>query len=100
MIEREILKETVSKGKTVPEKKPKKRYYKPRKKKETKQEEFTGLEMEMIQRSGEIHSIIKPNQVGSYKVGKSFHIFFEKKPSSIHRFFTKLFLGWKWQDQK
>ena len=97
MKEVEILKETVSQSKP---KEFKKRTYKPRKKKETKQEEYAGLEMEMVQRSSEIHSIIKPNQAGSYKVGKSFHIFFEKKPNSIHRFFTKLFLGWKWQDQK
>jgi hypothetical protein len=96
-MEKEILKETVSKDKPVPQKK---KSYKPRKKKETKQEEYTGLEMEMIQRSGEIHSIIKPNQAGSYKVGKSFHIFFEKKPNLFNRFFTKLFLGWKWHDQK
>jgi len=96
-MEKSILKETVRQDKPVT---PKKRNYKPRKKKETKQEEFTGLEIEMIQRSGEIHSIIKPIQAGSYKVGKSFHIFFEKKPNSIHRFFTKLFLGWIWQDQK
>ena len=96
-MEKSILKETVRQDKPVT---PKKRNYKPRKKKETKQEEFAGLETEMIQRSGEIHSIIKPIQAGSYKVGKSFHIFFEKKPNSIHRFFTKLFLGWIWQDQK
>ena len=96
-MEKSILKETVRQDKPVT---PKKRNYKPRKKKETKQEEFTGLETEMIQRSGEIHSIIKPIQAGSYKVGKSFHIFFEKNPNSIHRFFTKLFLGWIWQDQK
>jgi hypothetical protein len=96
-MEKSILKETVRQDKPVT---PKKRNYKPRKKKETKQEEFTGLEIEMIQRSGEIHSIVKPIQAGSYKVGKSFHIFFEKKPNSIHRFFTKLFLGWIWQDQK
>ena len=96
-MEKSILKETVRQDKPVT---PKKRNYKPRKKKETKQEEFTGLETEMIQRSGEIHSIIKPIQAGSYKVGKSFHIFFEKKPNSIHRFFTKLFVGWIWQDQK
>jgi hypothetical protein len=96
-MEKSILKETVRQDKPVT---PKKRNYKPRKKKETKQEEITGLETEMIQRSGEIHSIVKPIQAGSYKVGKSFHIFFEKKPNSIHRFFTKLFLGWIWQDQK
>jgi hypothetical protein len=96
-MEKEILKETVSKDKPVPQKK---KSYKPRKKKETKQEEYTGLEMEMVQRSSEVHSIKKPIQAGSYKVGKSFHIFFDKKPNSIHRFFTKLCLGWEWQDQK
>jgi hypothetical protein len=41
-----------------------------------------------------------PKQVGYYKIGKSFHVFFEQKPKSIHRFFTKLFLGWQWKDQK
>ena len=96
-MEKEILKETVSKDKPVPQKK---KSYKPRKKKETKQEEYTGLEMEMVQRSSEVHSIKKPIQAGSYKVGKSFHIFFDKKPNSIHRFFTKLCFGWEWQDQK
>jgi len=96
-MEKEILKETVSKERPVPQKK---RNYKPRKKKETKQEEYTGLEMEMVQRSSEVHSIKKPIQAGSYKVGKSFHIFFDKKPNSIHRFFTKLCLGWEWHDQK
>jgi hypothetical protein len=97
MKEVEILKETVSQSKP---KEFKKRTYKPRKKKETKQEEFTGLEHEMVQRSSEIHSIKKPIQAGSYKIGKSFHVFFEEKPKSIHRFFTKLFLGWEWKDQK
>jgi hypothetical protein len=55
---------------------------------------------EMIDRAGEIHSIKPSKQAGSYKIGKSFHIFFEKKPNSLHRFFTKLLLGWKWHDQK
>ena len=96
-MEKIILKETVSKEKPVL---PKKKSYKPRKKKETKQEEFAGLEYEMVQRSSEIHSIKKPIQAGSYKIGKSFHVFFEQKPKLIHRFFTKLFLGWVWKDQK
>jgi hypothetical protein len=97
-MEKEILKETVSKEKPI---KNYKRSYKPKKKKETKQEEFTDLEIEMIQRSGEVPNIkgIK-KQVGYYKIGKSFHVFFEEKPKSIHRYFTKLFLGWKWHDQK
>jgi hypothetical protein len=96
-MEKVILKETVSKEKPTTAKK---KTYKPRKKKEIKTEEFKGLEHDMVQRSSEIHSIYKPVQAGSYKIGKSFHIFFDKKPNPIHRFFTKLFLGWKWQDQK
>ena len=44
-MEKIILKETVSKEKPVL---PKKKSYKPRKKKETKQEEFTGLENEIM----------------------------------------------------
>ena len=96
-MEKIILKETVSKEKPVSAKK---KTYKPRKKKETKQEEFTDFTEEMVMRSNEIHSIKKTTQAGSYKVGKSFHIFFEKKPNLIHKFFTKLLLGWEWHDQK
>ena len=96
-MEKVILKETVSKEKPLLQKK---KSYKPRKKKEVKTEDFKGLEHEMVQRAGEIHSIKKPVQAGSYKIGKSFHVFFEEKPNAIHRYFTKLFLGWKWQDQK
>lgn len=97
MKEKEILKETV---RQVKPESAKKRTYKPRRKKEVKTEEFKGLEHDMVQRSNEIHSIYKPVQAGSYKIGKSFHIFFDKKPNLIHRFFTKLFLGWKWVDNK
>jgi hypothetical protein len=97
-MEKEILKETVSKERPVPQKK---KSYKPRKKKETKQEEFIGLELEMVQRSGEVPNIKGiQKQVGYYKIGKSFHVFFEQKPKAIHRYFTKLLLGWKWHDQK
>jgi hypothetical protein len=94
MKELEILKETVSKEKPTTTKK---RNYKPRKKKEPK----FNLENEMVMRSEEVPNIKGlPKQAGSYKIGKSFHIFFEQKPKSIHRFFTKLFLGWEWKDQK
>ena len=93
-MEKEILKETVSKEKPVPQKK---RNYKPRKKKETK----VNLEDEMVMRSEEIPNIRGiQKQVGYYKIGKSFHVFFEQKPKAIHRYFTKLLLGWKWHDQK
>jgi hypothetical protein len=94
MKELEILKETVSKEKPTTTKK---RNYKPRKKKEPKFD----LENEMVMRSEEVPNIKGlQKQAGSYKIGKSFHVFFEKKPKSIHRFFTKLFLGWEWKDQK
>ena len=93
-MEKEILKETVSKERPVPQKK---RNYKPRNKKETK----VNLVDEMVMRSEEIPNIKGiQKQVGYYKIGKSFHVFFEQKPKSIHRFFTKLLLGWKWHDQK
>jgi len=56
---------------------------------------------EMVMRSEEIPNIKGiQKQVGYYKIGKSFHIFFEEKPKAIYRFFTKLLLGWKWHDQK
>ena len=93
-MEKEILKETVSKERPVVTKK---KTYKPRKKKETK----VNLEDEMVMRSEEIPNIKGiQKQVGYYKIGKSFHVFFEQKPKTIHIFFTKLFLGWKWHDQK
>ena len=94
-MEKVILKETVSKEKP---KDYKKKTYKPRKKKEM--EDFKGLDNEFVMRANEVPHIKIPKQVGYYKIGKSFHIFFEKKPNVIHRFFSKLFLGWKWQDQK
>ena len=93
-MEKEILKETVSKERPVPQKK---RNYKPRNKKETK----VNLVDEMVMRSEEIPNIKGiQKQVGYYKIGKSFHFFFEEKPKAIYRFFTKLLLGWKWHDQK
>jgi hypothetical protein len=93
-MEKQILKETVSVEKPISAKK---RSYKPRKKKEPKYD----LSNELVMRSEEVpHIKGLPKQVGYYVVGKGFHIFFQKKPNAIHRYFTKLFLGWKWHDQK
>ena len=93
-MEKEILKETLRKVKPESEKK---RTYKPRKKKEPKFD----LSEEFVMRSEEVpHIKGLPKQVGYYRIGKSFHVFFEVKPKAIHRYFTKLFLGWKWHDQK
>ena len=84
----------------------KKRIYKP-KKRIIHEVDIKTLETQddlddMYLRSGEVYQkvIKKPKQAGSYKIGKSFHVFFDKKPKVIHRFFTKLFLGWTWHNQK
>ena len=93
-MEKVILKETVSKEKPKTDKK---KTYKPR----TKTTIKVSLDEEMVMRSEEIPNIKGiQKQVGYYKIGKSFHVFFEQKPKAIHRYFTKLFLGWKWHDQK
>jgi|LakMenEpi08Oct12_1017439.scaffolds.fasta_scaffold15464_1 hypothetical protein len=99
-MEKEILKETVSKEKPSPTKK---RTYKPRKKKTENKNTEGSVVDDMVMRSGEIHlpnSFKRRKEVGSYKIGRSFQIYFEKKPNPIHRFFSKLLLGWEWHDQK
>jgi hypothetical protein len=98
MTEKIILKETITKGNPEVESKPKKKYYKPRKKREIIEVDIKDLDLNHVYvKNG---SIKKPEQVGSYKVGKSFNIFFDKKPNAINRLFAKLLLGWEWQDQK
>ena len=91
-MEKLVIKETYKKNRPEVEKK---RTYNTLKKKE----ELSEVE-EFVMRANDIPHIKVPKQVGSYKIGKSFHIFFETKPNFIHRFFTKLFFGWKWHDQK
>ena len=77
----------------------KKRTFKPKKRviKEVDIKEIDEIH-NMVMRSEEVYPRLIKNrkQVGSYRIGKSFHVFFEKKPSVIHRFFTKVFLGWTW----
>jgi hypothetical protein len=101
MKEREILKETVSKGKTDPEKKPKKRYYKPKKKKEedTLTAEVVNSEKSLV---GESRPIQIPKTVGKYCIGagKGFCIHLETKPNWIHRKSMKMLLGWSWTDNE
>ena len=94
MKEQEIKKETT----------PKKKYYKPKMKKEI-------LEIDVPKIGNKIHKIVnseKPyleykklitnKNVGSYFMGtgKGFHIYLEKKPNWLHRKCMKLFLGWEW----
>ena len=91
MKEKEILKETV--------KEDKKKYYKLKKQKNTI-DKISPLVDEFVMRANEVHHIKAVKQVGSYRIGKTFHVYFEEKPNLIHRFFTKLFLGWKWVENK
>ena len=108
MTEKIILKETITKGKPEVEKKPKKKYYKPRKKREI-------LDIEINKIGDKIHKVVnseKPyleykklitnKNVGSYSIGdkKKFRIFLDKTPNWIHRTFMKLFFGWKWNNNK
>lgn len=89
-MEKEILKETESVEKPLFVKK---KSYKPKKR--------YNLSNEFVMRSEEVPNIKGlPKQIGYYKIGKSFHVFFSEKPNAIHRYFTKLLLGWKWHDQK
>ena len=108
MTEKIILKEIITKGKPEVEKKPKKKYYKPKKKKEI-------LDIEVPKIGNKIHKVVnseKPyleykklitnKNVGSYSIGdkKKFRIFLDKTPNWIHRTFMKLFFGWKWNNNK
>lgn len=45
-----------------------------------------------------IRTYMQPFYVGEYIVNTNLHFSFSKKPSYTHRFFTWLFLGWKWVD--
>jgi hypothetical protein len=99
-MEKEKLKESVDKENSSTTKK---RDYKPKKKKTENKNAEGSVVDDMVMRSGEFHlpnSFKIKKEVGSYKIGRSFQIYFEKKPNSFHRFFTKLLLGWEWNDQK
>ena len=81
----------------------KKKYYKPRKKREIIDSQIQELDIKDTANNilkGTINILEKQKLNGHYKVGKNFNIFFEKKPCGIHRFFSKLLLCWTWQNQK
>ena len=101
-------KETNLKTEINVQKEPKKKYYKPKKKKEI-------LDIEVPKIVNKIHKVVnseKPyleykklitnKNVGSYSIGdkKKFRIFLDKTPNLIHRTFMKLFFGWKWNNNK
>ena len=101
MSEKEVLKETHRSAKPVSGEKPKKRYYKPKKKKvEEKHDVF-------VENSEKPYLVVSnnisiPKKVGSYCIGggDGFCIHFEKKPNWLHRKFMSLLLGVTWKDKK
>lgn len=65
------------------------------------EKEFTGLVEESMLTC---NTIKMPVNAGGYNIsGKStpsIKFMFEKKPNWFHRFFTRLFLGWVWENEK
>ena len=101
-------KETNLKTEINVQKEPKKKYYKPKKKKEI-------LDIEVPKIGNKIHKVVNSEKPyleykklitnkngGSYSIGdkKKFRIFLDKTPNWIHRTFMKLFFGWKWNNNK
>ena len=93
MTEKIITKETT-------DGKPKKKYYKPKKKREIIEVDIKDLDLnhDYIQNG----SIKLPKRIGKYCIGSGdgFCIHFIKKPNWLHRKCMKLFLGWDWSDYK
>lgn len=106
MTEKIILKEKITKGTPDVKTTAKKKYYKPRKKREI-------LEIDIPKIGNKIYKVVnseKPyleykklitnKNVGSYFMGtgKGFHIHLENKPNWLHRKCMEIFFGWKWND--
>ena len=91
MTEKIITKETA-------DGKPKKKYYKPRKKREIIEMDIKDLdENHLYVKNG---SIKLPKKIGKYCIGADdgFCIHFYKKPNWLHRKCMEIFFGWKWND--
>jgi hypothetical protein len=102
MKEKEVLKETHRSVKPVLGEKPKKRYYKPKKKKvEEKHQDVLvdNSEMPYLKPSNNIKI---PKYVGKYCLpdDRGVCVSFEKKPKWLHRKFMSLLLGITWTDKK
>ena len=94
MTEKIITKDTI-------DNRPKKKYYKPKNKREIIEFNINDVK-DMDKVYSKIEGIKLPKKVGKYCIGggDGFCIHFYKKPSWIHRTNMRLLLGWKWQDQK
>jgi hypothetical protein len=99
-MEKVILKEKVS-GDT---RSSNKRYYKNKKQKNKvdNTDNFNKKYDDMVLRSGEVWNIsyYQKKTAGSYMIGNNTFIYLKDKPNFIHRYFTKLLLGWSWKDAK
>ena len=100
-MEKVILKEKVS-GDT---RSSNKRYYKNKKQKnkvDNTDNNFNKKYDDMVLRSGEVWNIsyYQKKTAGSYMIGNNTFIYLKDKPNFIHRYFTKLLLGWSWKDAK
>ena len=67
MTEKIILKETITKGKPEVESKPKKKYYKPRKKREIIEVDIKDLDLNHVYKQND--GIKLPKKIGKYCIG-------------------------------
>ena len=107
MTEKIILKEKITKGTPEVKTTPKKKYYKPKIKREILEIDIPKIGLDNYHKIVnserpyvEYKKLITNKNVGSYFMGtgKGFHIHLEKKPNWLHRKCMKLFLGWEWSD--
>lgn len=90
-MEKVILKETVISGNT-------RNYKKYSKNRKPKNKVENGEDNNRVKNDFLLIKGIK--MIGSYKIGHNYFIYLQKKPNLVHRFFTKLLLGWVWKDVK
>jgi hypothetical protein len=41
-----------------------------------------------------------PEYIGGYDITPNFTVMLETKPMWLHRYMTRILLGWKWKDNK
>jgi hypothetical protein len=46
------------------------------------------------------YQIHNPQYVGGYHITPNFHVYLQTKPFWLHRYMTRILLGWKWKDTK
>jgi hypothetical protein len=85
----------------------KKNYHRNKKNKDTNNkktyDKYDDKYDDLVLRSGEVTTLSiygNPKMAGSYMIGKNNFIYLKKKPNIIHRFFSKILLGWIWKDVK